>query len=164
MGFLDNLISKSTKKMISDIAKSAVNAVSEEWNKATDNEALRPANAARSTSEDAVPAGYEALADAMAMDKVKAVMQREFPQYEVREDVSPTTLGGTGRFLPYSLGIYENNVPKLFIMQVYNNTCASRYYRWSKEEAAKAGVPLINFEAQYPNRIEYIINRLHQYL
>lgn len=164
MGFLDNLISKSTKKMISDLAKSAVDAVSEEWNKATGSETSRPVYAASGTSNDTMPAGYEAFADAMVIDKIKAVMQREFPQYEVREDVSPTTLGGTGRFLPYSLGIYENNVPKLFIMEIYNNTCASRYYRWSKEMAAKAGIPLINFVAHYPNRIEYIINRLHQYL
>lgn len=111
-----------------------------------------------------VPAGYEDVQEEDVAVKLRAVLAREFPQYEVRQEVSPTTLGGTGRFIPYDFGVYQNGEPKLFIMVVFNNTCRQREYRWSKEEAERAGVTMINFVYCFENRIDYIINRLHQYL
>ena len=99
-----------------------------------------------------------------AAEKIAAVLAEEFPQYEVRENVSPSTIGGTGRCLDYSFGVYENGEPKLFIMLVGKDTCGSRVYRWSKEQAEKAGVTMINFVEHYPNRPGYIKERLHQYI
>ena len=49
-------------------------------------------------------------------------------------------------------------------MVVFSNDCALRTYRWSKEQAERAGVTMINFVAAFENRIDYIIDRLHQYL
>lgn len=99
-----------------------------------------------------------------AEEKIAAVLAEEFPQYEVKKYVSPTTIGGTGKFLDYTFGIYEGGAPKLFIMLVGKTTCGSRMYRWSKEQADKAGVTLINFVEHYPNRPEYIKTRLQQYI
>lgn len=99
-----------------------------------------------------------------AEEKIAAVLSEEFPQYEVKKYVSPATIGGTGEFLDYTFGIYEGGAPKLFIMLIGKTTCSSRMYRWSKEQAEKAGVTLINFIEHYPNRPEYIKNRLHQYI
>lgn len=97
-------------------------------------------------------------------DKIRSVMASEFPAYELRENVSPTTLGGTGRFMDYSFGVYQDGTPKLFMMIVGKTTCAHSEYRWSKEQAQAAGVEMINFVAHYPNKVDYIVNRLHQYL
>lgn len=113
---------------------------------------------------ESVPTGYEDVAEEFVADKLRAVFAREFPQYEIKENVSPTTIGGTGEFMDYSFGVYENGVPKLFIMVVFSNDCARRTYRWSKEQAERAGVTMINFVAAFENRIDYIIDRLHQYL
>ena len=96
--------------------------------------------------------------------KLMEVIAADFPQYDVYEDVSPVTLGGTGRFMNYSLGLYEGGLPKLFIMIIGKTTTRHREYRWSKEQAAKAGVPLINFIGHAPNRYWYIKERLGQYL
>jgi len=96
--------------------------------------------------------------------KLINVLAAEFPQYTVVKDVSPTTIGGVGRFMPYSLGVYDGDVPKLFIMIVGKNTTTHREYRWSREQAERAGVTMINFVAHYPNEIPYIVDRLHQYL
>lgn len=170
MGFLDNLLNKSAKKIVSDIARTATDAVSGELSQSiregiqelTGSASATTAAPAYAASTATAPTGtgkYEEVDD-----KLRAILSKEFPQYEVRENVSPETLGGTGKFMPYSFGIYENSSPKLFIMVVYNNTCASRTYRWSKEEAAKAGIPLINFVYAFENRTDYITNRLHQYL
>jgi len=116
---------------------------------------------AYAASEDECAAESEPVPVA---DKIRDIIASEFPAYELRENVSPTTLGGTGRFMDYSFGVYEAGQPKLFMMIVGKTTCAHREYRWSKEQAEAAGVPMINFVEHYPNKIDYIVNRLHQYL
>ncbi len=158
MGLFDKLLSQGAKALTKAATDVVGNVASEFINGLTDNAADNELD------EDSMPAGYEDMEEEDVEERLRAVFDREFPQYEVREEVSPTTLGGTGEFMPYSYGVYENGTPKLFIMVVMNNTCRQRLYRWSKEEAAKAGVPMINFVYSFENRIDYIINRLHQYL
>lgn len=165
MGFLDSLLSKSTKKIVSDLTKAAIDAVASAVDADSTSQVSKPASGqAVQTVAETVPAGYEGLVDEEVDTKLEAILSKEFPQYELRTQVSPETIGGTGRFMPYSYGIYENDKPKLFIMIVSNNTCASRYYRWSKEAAGKAGIPMINFVYTFSNKIPYMIDRLHQYL
>lgn len=96
--------------------------------------------------------------------KILEVLAKDFPNLEVREDVSPTTIGGTGRFMNYDLGIYANGTPKLFIMIIYGSKGRLREYRWSREQAERAGVAFINFIKDSPNRYWYISQRLRQYL
>ncbi len=96
--------------------------------------------------------------------KIKEVLAADFADYEVFEDVSPTMIGGTGKFMNYSIGVYKDGAPKLFIMIIGQKTNRLRLYRWSKEQAEKAGVPMINFVGHYPNRYWYIKERLAQYL
>lgn len=166
MSFFSNFLSDNAKKLVSTVAKSAADAVSGELSQSFQRAtcSAREAAAPVETVDSGVPAGYEDIADAFVDTKLRRVFQKEFPQYEIKEKVSPVTLGGTGKFMPYSFGVYENGAPKLFIMLVSNNTCALRTYRWSKEEAAKAGVPMINFVGAFENEIPYVIDRLHQYL
>ena len=117
--------------------------------------------------EEAAPAADEAIyeEDGEPCDKkIRECLASEFPQYTVKENVSPTTIGGTGKFMDYSFGIYDSDKPKLFIMLVGKTTCSTRLYRWSKEQAAAAGVTMINFVKHYPNNPEYIKERLHKYL
>lgn len=165
MGLFDALLNKGAKMLKQAASEAMENAAEEIFNGLKESGS---STASTSTTRTAAPVststGYEALEDEMVDVKLRSILAKEFAQYEVKEQVSPTTLGGTGQFLPYDFGIYENGVPKLFIMVVYNNTCAHRDYRWSKEEAARAGVPMINFVYAFENNIDYMINRLHQYL
>jgi hypothetical protein len=96
--------------------------------------------------------------------KVLEVLSSEFPQYTVKENVSPTTLGGTGRFMEYSIVVYDGEEPKLIIMLIGKTTTSHREYRFSKEEAEKHNIAFINFIEHYPNTVEYITARLHKYL
>ena len=168
MGFLDRLLKQSARQITSAVVKNATNTIIDELtgngNKTQTTPTVQTIATPAVTVSESVPAGYEGLADADLEMKLETVLAKEFPQYEIRKEVSPTTIGGTGRFLNYSYGVYENGTPKLFIMLIGNNTCASRYYRWSKEAAQNAGVTLINFVPHFENKITYIIQRLHQYL
>ena len=166
MGLFDKLLNQGAK-VLKQVAAEAIENVTDDvlsTLNGTDNKNTTTGSTTRSVVTSNVPAGYEGLGDADVDKKLRTVLAKEFSQYEVREQVSPATLGGTGKFQSYDFGVYENGAPKLFIMVVYNNTCCHREYRWSKEQAEKAGVPMINFVFAFENKIDYIINRLHQYL
>ena len=96
--------------------------------------------------------------------KIGEVIATEWPKYDLYEDVSPTRIGGTGRFMNYSIGVYDGDKPVLFIMIIGKETTRLRLYRWSKEQAEKAGVTMINFIGHAPNRYWYIKERLAKYL
>ena len=102
--------------------------------------------------------------DKTCREKILEVLAEEFPQYTVIEDLSPTAIGGTGRFMNYSIAVYDNLTPKLVIMIIGKTTTAHREYRWSREEAERKGITFLNFVAHYPNNREYISDRLHKYL
>ena len=99
-----------------------------------------------------------------AREKILQVLADEFPQYTVKENVSPTTIGGKGRFMDYSIVVYKEDEPVLFIMLIGKTTTSHREYRWSRQEAENRGYKFINFVNHYPNTIPYITDRLHQYL
>lgn len=170
MGFLDRLIKQSARQITSAVVKNATNNIIDELtgnSNKTQPQVTPTVQTVASpvvTVNESVPAGYEGLGNVAVDVKLDAVFAKEFPQYEIRKEVSPETLGGTGRFLNYSYGVYANGVPKLFIMLAGKNTCTSRYYRWSKEVAVNSGIPMINFVLSFDNKITYIIDRLHQYL
>ena len=97
-------------------------------------------------------------------EKILRVLADEFPRYDVKENVSPHTIGGQGRFMNYSIGVYDMDKPVLFIMIIGKTTTSHREYRWSREEAEKRGITFLNFIEHYPNRVEYIKERLHKYI
>ena len=102
--------------------------------------------------------------DRTAKEKIVEVLSEEFSDYTIKYDVSPTTIGGTGRFMNYSIGVYDGDKPKLFIMLIGKTTTSHREYRWSKQEAEKNNITFLNFVEHYPNKKDYISERLHKYL
>ncbi|MBR3312136.1 MAG: hypothetical protein IKG15_09995 [Solobacterium sp.] len=97
-------------------------------------------------------------------EKILAVLQEEFPAYTVKENVSPRELGGTGRFMDYSIVVYDGAQVRLIMMLIGKTTTSHREYRWSREFAESRGYAFINFIKHYPNRTDYISQRLHKYL
>lgn len=113
----------------------------------------------------APPAMLEEVDDGRdCRQRILDILAAEFPRYTVRENVSPHTIGGQGRFMDYSIVVYDNEVPSLIMMLIGKTTTSHREYRWSREEAEKNNIPFINFVVHYPNHPDYISNRLHQYL
>lgn len=102
--------------------------------------------------------------DRTCREKILSVLEKEFPQYEVLTDVSPRDLGGQGRFMNYSIAVRECGELKLVVMIIGKTTTSHREYRWSREFAENNGIVFLNFVEHYPNRVEYISDRLHNYL
>lgn len=156
MGFLNDFLKSTVSRVVNDAAHSAMDAIKEN---------IAPANASSdSTNRTSSDHAADPLQNADAYKKLRVILAQEFPQYEVKEKVSAVTLGGSDCFMPYDFAVYEAGVPKLFIMVVYNNTCASKSYRQSRELCESQGITLINFVYAFENKPEYITNRLHEYL
>ena len=108
---------------------------------------------------------YEEVDDGKdCRQRILEVLESEFPNYTVRQNVSPAEFGGTGRFMDYSIVVCDGNKPQLIIMVISKTTTAHREYRWTREEAKKQGITLINFVDHFPNNPKYISARLHKYL
>ena len=98
-------------------------------------------------------------------ERILECLAAEFPEYHVEEEVSPREIGGVGKFMDYSIVVVDgDDVIRLVIMLIGKTTCYHREYRWSREFAEEKGIPFINFIVHYPNRPEYISERLHKYL
>ena len=97
-------------------------------------------------------------------DKILKILAEEFPEYTVYEELSPAALGGTGKFMNYSIAVAKDSVIQLVIMIIGKTTSTHREYRWSKEFALSHGMTFLNFVQHYPNRLDYISDRLHKYL
>ena len=108
---------------------------------------------------------YQEVDDGLTcQERIVRILHEEFPEYTVQQNVSPREFGGTGRFMDYSIVVYDGIAVKLIIMVIGKTTASHREYRWSREFAEANGYPLINFIRHYPNNPIYISERLHKYL
>jgi|GEM_PF-4312174 len=171
---LGKAVSGSVGKAVSDSVEKAVSAAKEagidmdEVKSALEEAKKNAGNAVSSASGGVDMNAYfdqELPEDSEDVrDKLLKVLAEEFPACEVKENVSPLTIGAWGKPMNYSMGVYKDGAPALFIMFCGKNTTRLRAYRWAKEAADKAGVPLINFVRDWPNRYWYLKERLHKYL
>lgn len=107
---------------------------------------------------------YDENDNRSAREKILTVLKEKFPEYKVEEEYSPTIMGGVGRFMNYSILVFKEDKPVLAIMLIGKTTTSHREYRWSRDFAKEKGITFINFINHYPNREEYIEQRLKNYL
>ena len=147
--------------------KETINEHADELKKAVDEfqAEAQKADETRKAEKAAMETYYTEPEDGMTCrERILKVLADEFPQYKVRENVSPKELGGEGRFMDYSIVVCDGQSPKLVMMLIGKTTTAHREYRWSREEAEKRGITFLNFVEHYPNNTKYISDRLHKYL
>ncbi len=154
MGFLDNLLSKGAKKLFNEVVDSAVDRINDKFDIHTDS---HTSTATSSNSTKASKKGCSATEISSRLDKIFA---SDYSSYEIRKNVSPTTIGATEEAKNYTYGLYLNGVPKLFIMIAEHNQDALRTYRLAKSAALNNGIGYVNFLTQFPNTADYIKGRI----
>ncbi len=157
MGFLDNLLSKGAKKLISNVVDNTVDRITDKFdektgNNSSSNETAKPAQNTYSPKKGCTPSEV--------MSRLEAIFASNYAAYEVRKNVSPTTIGATDEAKNYTYGLYLNGDAKVFIMVAEHNQDALRTYRLAKNAATNNGIAYINFLTQFPNTEEYIKKRL----
>lgn len=155
MGFFDNLLKRGANRVLSNLVNDAADKLTDK----IEDKITERTDTTTTVNSSPKPAASNSSS---AVDTIRNVLRTDFSMYEVKENISPTTIGGTGKFVPYTFGLYESGQPKAFIMVTDHNKEQLRTFRWSKEEAEKNGIPFINFFTQFPNKMEYVKNRLAQ--
>ena len=88
------------------------------------------------------------------------ILANNFSQYEVKENVSVSEIGGNGR--PYDFGLYSGAKLAAVLVLTEHNRDNNRAYLGSKETAKSANIPFINFYLHMPNEKTYVIDRINK--
>ena len=142
MGFFGDLLKREAKKLVSDIVGNALDSVTG----STSNNV----NERRTTDNTSD-----------VFSKIKHVVATEFTEYELRENVNSSELGGESGAASYTYGIYRNCAPVIMInVFTDRNEYKLKRYRLAKEAAEFSGVTYLRFFSHLPNEISYITERL----
>lgn len=90
------------------------------------------------------------------------ILTENFPDYQIREYLPVSELGGMGQ--PYDFGLYQDGQLKAVVIVVGHNKDHTAAYKGAKEAAKAAGIPFINFYAHMPNEHDFVVYRVRSFL
>lgn len=169
MGFLNNLIKREARKVISSAVSDAVDDLISGSSK---TESLSGTTAYGSSTTTYGTGTKEAARDEKPCKGEKELRQRlervfaeEWSGYELRKNVSAAELGADAGARDYSYGVYFDGQLKAVLMILDTNSSQSNEYRKKDVKASKRacevrGIPYLNFISRLPNRRSYISERL----
>jgi hypothetical protein len=149
MGFFGDLI-----RQAEDIARGA-----------TLNVAVGAANdatqgAVRDTT--GVETSEGASTDEHAAAYFEEILVSEFGDFELRKNVDPSELSGSGR--PYDFAFVKNDKIVAVIPLAKHNRINNAAWKDARATAERAGVAFINFHLHMPNQRDFVIDRIKRLL
>lgn len=168
MGFLDSLLKKETRKIISGVVDSVVDSVTDNIRNTQRSGSSAGTNtvissAGTNTVSSSADADEEdcSYKDAVLRARVEKVFSEEWSGYEVRRDIPATEMGAPEGSRAYSYGLYLQGQPKAMVMLLGDG---SDYKRkavvLSHKACEQKGVFCMNLLEHMPNRRLYISQRL----
>jgi hypothetical protein len=110
-----------------------------------------------------VPSGprtYDLEAAPQVKSQFSSALKSNFSQYEIRESVPVSELGGEGK--PYDFGLYQNGQAVAMVLIAHHSRTKNRPFRNSLERAAAAGIPVVVFYDHLPNEAGYVAQRIKE--
>jgi len=147
MGFFDKLI----KTVVNDVLDNVIDNVSSNHN----NDNAQHSHTVDPTKSHSCQTNIE------RHDKAyfKTILEEEFAQYAIKENVPVSEIEGEGR--SYDFGLYRNGQLIAVVVLVEHNRDNNKAYKDSKMFAQKAGIPFINFYMHMPNKPEFVKYRIN---
>lgn len=171
MGFLDNLLKKETRKIISGVVDSVVDNVmdnvkgaikgndSSAGTKSSPNVSIKingrtmvEKNRENETGDDADCCFDENV----VRQRIEMIAAEDWPSYELRRDVPATEFGADERAHGFDYGLYLNGQPKVMIMLLDHYQYRSQYVRCAHAACKSQGVGSFHLLMHLPNRKTYI--------
>lgn len=175
MGFLDNLLKKETRKIISGVVDSVVDNVvgnvksairgddSSAEAKSSPNVSVKindhtiiAKNRENETGDDADCCFDEDV----VRRRIEMVAAEEWPGYELRRNIPATELGADEKAHGFDYGLYLNGQPKVMIMLLDHYQYRSQYVQRAHTACKNQGVGSFNLLMHLPNRKTYIAKRV----
>lgn len=159
MGFLDSLLKKETRKIISSVVDNVVDSVTDSIrNTQSSNGAAGTNTVSRAVDADEEDCGGER---AVIRARVEKVFSEEWGGYEVRRDIPAAEMGAPEGSRTYSYGLYLQGQPKAMVMVLDGGADYRRKdVVLSHQACGQKGVFCMNLLRHMPNRRSYISQRL----
>ena len=149
MGFLQNLLKKEAKKMLSNVINTAKDEVVRTIN--SDPEANSAANSDEDSCESEKELG----------ERIAKIVTEEWPGYELRKDIPAGEMDAAFGARKYSYGLYKDGAPKAMILVLDGRSQYCRKdTRLAHEACKEKGVFCMNLMMHLPNRRSYIAEQL----
>lgn len=170
MGFLDNLIKKEARKIISGVVDSVVDNALDGARKAVDQSGI--SSNVQGKTQTAIHCANRAGAVcdgekdcrgkvSVVRARIEECLQREFPGYLLRENVGASDIGAYDISRTYTYGIYRDGQAVAMINLLEGaNDYKSKAISQSKAACRNAGIGYVHFILRLPNRSSYIAEQL----
>lgn len=170
MGFLQNLLKKEAKKMLSNVINTAKDEVVRTINADPDAEykstVSTPASAPVQKSAPVAASAANSDEDFCESEKelgerIARIVAEEWPGYELRKDIPASEMDAAFGARKYSYGLYKNGTPKAMILVLDGRSLYCRKdTRLAHDACWKKGVFCMNLMMHLPNRRSYISKQL----
>ncbi len=167
MGFLENLVKKQVRRVVSEAVEDAVdntlgsalrNAFGTNGTEGTQNFSSSSATVSHTTTTTK-KTGNKGSGEKVLRQRLEEVFAEEWSGYTVQQDLMSGVTGARN----YSYGLYLNGVPKAMIMIITSNSHHNKKEdRLAAQASASYGVPYMDFYSHLPNEKEYISKRLKE--
>lgn len=183
MGFLDNLLKKEARKLISNVVDNVVDnmadsigdAINPKSSKPTPTPSAQPSQRSSSSASTSYTSNTSRrsnsgsrnpiLSEAEVRKSIEEIIARDFPSLTIRKDVPASEMFAEAGARNYTYGLYLDGQPKAMIMLLDKDN--HNLYRHSTIKKAQRAcedqrVPYMNFMLYMSNRPEYIAERFQE--
>lgn len=160
MGFLDSLLKRETRKIISSVVDNVVDGVTDKIRNGQNS----GGTAGVKTVSGVVDPEEDCYGEvAVIRARVEKVFSEEWSGYEVRRDIPAAEMGAPEGSRAYSYGLYLEGQPKAMVMLLDGGADYKRKnVVMSHKACEQKGVFCMNLLRHMPNRRSYISQRLKE--
>lgn len=158
MGFLDSLLKKETRKIISSVVDNVVDGVTDSIRNGQNSGGTAGTKTVSRAVDDEEDCSYQ---NEVLRARVEKVFSEEWGGYEVRRDIPAAQMGAPEGSRAYSYGLYLQGQPKAMVMLLDDGADYKRKdVVLSHKACEQKGVFCMNLLCHMPNRRSYISQRL----
>ena len=174
MGFLDNLLKKETRKIISNVVDSVVDNVVDNvkgavrGNNSSADTQSSPNVSVKINGQTVIEKNREnetgddadcCFDENVVRRRIEMIAAEDWPGYELRRDIPATELGADEKAHGFDYGLYLNGQPKVMLMLLDHYQYRSQYVQRAHAACKNQGVGSFNLLMHLPNRKTYIAER-----
>lgn len=168
MGFLDKILNKEAKKLISNVvdnmvdtvvdsARDVLNQSSGSSRPQNEDKAYTKAGAADQNEEDCC------YSEAVVSKRIEKIIADNFSNCELRKEISSKEIGADDIAWNYTYGVYRDGSAVAMINILDNpNDYRKKIVLQSKAACKEHGIGYVHFLLHLPNRSSYISERLKE--
>lgn len=171
MGFLNNLLKREARKIVSGVLDEVVDSVTDNIrdsvreNKNSSSATVSSNSTAKAAASSVDEAEEDCCGEVAVVERrIEKVVSEEWgDRIEIRKNISSSEMGAEAGALDYTYGLYNNGIPvAMIIILDYPDDYWCKRTRLAKEACGRQSVGYVHFITRLPNRTGYIREQLKE--